>query len=386
MQSDPELQRVVDRLAALLGMPLTLEDADQQLIVYSAHEDLIDDMRRSSILRRATSRATIDYFDEWGLRDRRAPFLVPGSEDRGVLPRVCLPLRRDGQLVGLVWGLLSHEFDALPEMPDPADLLSELVRVLSRTFEENALGSELLLGLLSPLQEQRDAAAERIAERPGLGAGQRFVVIVCESDRWDHPSVRRSFWNTPLTRPGVGQIKALRPDRGVALIAGAGGDPVDSALLGSALTTVRRAADGAATLLAVGSVVLRAADACRSFDDAVRTARAGRALGQEGVIGWAGLGALRFLTRLDADELRDSIDPRFSALLEDAPQVAEALGRYLDAAGSVKQVADEMHIHRATLHQRLERLADFDIDLRSGRDRLAMHTSLIALRLLGEHA
>lgn len=381
MQSDLELQRVLDRLALLLGMPLVLEDAGQQLIAFSAHEDLIDDMRRSSILRRATSRATVDYFDEWGIGDRHEPFLVPGSEDAGVLPRVCLPLRQDGRLAGLVWGLLPPEAAEVPLLPHATELLHQLGLVLAQTFEDNALGSELLLGLISPRQERRDAAAARLTQRPGFGSFQQLVVLVCESVRWEHPEVRRSFWNTAFGQPGAGQIKLVRPDRGVVLVASKGGS-ADPTIVESALGTIRRAAEGAAVLVAAGSVVPRATDVHRSFEDAIRTARAGRAMGDVGVISWSSLGAFRFLTRLDDDELRDSVDPRALELTEHAPLVAEALARYLDAAGNVKQVSEAMHIHRATLHQRLERLGDFGIDLRSGSDRLAMHTSLFAIRLL----
>ncbi len=382
MHSDTELQRAVDRLAERLGMPLVLEDADQQLIVHSPHEDLIDDMRRSSILRRATSRATVDYFDEWDVRNRTAPLLVAGSDDGKVLPRLCLPLHRDGRTLGLVWGLLAAHVVEEPSVEGSEELVAELIRALEQTFDEGALRSELVDLLLSPLQDQRMAAAARIAERPSFGSGHRFCIVVCEGELWNNASVRRSFWNTPLSNPGDGQLKALRPDRGVALLSSMRPDVVDRAVLDAAVATVCRAADGAATLLAFGDTVDRLADARASYEDAVRTARSAAALGTTGVVSWSEQGALRFLLRLDDDELRASIDPRVAELVAQDELVAETLARYLAAAGSVKQVAEEMHVHRATLHQRLERLERFGLDLRSGEDRLAAHVSFLAIRFL----
>lgn len=382
MHTDPELQRAVDRLASRLAMPLVLEDADQQLIVHSPHDELIDDMRQSSILRRATSRATVDYFDDWNLRERREPLLVPGSPGSGVLPRLCIPVRRDEGLLGFLWGLLPEGTTEAPELGDVDELMESLARELERTFEAGTLGSQLLLDLLSPLQSEREDAAARIAGRPGFQAGRSFTTVVCHGARWDHPSIRRSFWNTPLAPPGEGQLKALRPDVGVAVVATEGEEGVDATVLEGAVTVLCRAAEGERTLLAVGSTVASLSEVHRSYVDAVRTVRAARALALGGVVRWEDLGAFRFLTRLDDEALRASIDPRVAALAAEDAVTAETLARYLAAAGSVKQVAEELHIHRATLHQRMERLERFGLDLRSGEDRLAAHLSLMAQRLL----
>lgn len=384
MQSNPELQRAVNHLATRLGMALVLEDADQQLIVHSPHDDLIDTMRQASILRRATSRETIDYFDNWDLQKRTGEFVVAGNPANGVLPRLCLPLRRDGQLLGFVWGLLPVGTAVVPDIGDISVEVGALVRVLERAFEEGARGSQLLLDLLSPLQDERVRAAELVAEHPGFGSGKYFTVIVCQGDGWNHPSVRRSFWNTPLSGPGVLQLKALTPDRGVALLGSSLTDAVDRVVLDAALVTIRRAADGALTTLAVGSNVVRLLDVHASSEDAARAARVACCSDRSGVTLWSELGALRFLSRLGPDELRASIDPRVASLAEEDPLLRETFTRYLEAAGSVKQVAADMHVHRATLHQRLERLEGHGLDLRSGEDRLAAHLSFMALRLLAE--
>lgn len=384
MQSNPELQRAVNHLATRLGMPLVLEDSDQQLIVHSPHDDLIDTMRQSSILRRATPMETVHYFDNWDLQNRTEGFVVPGDPASGVLPRLCLSIRRDGQLLGFVWGLLPVGATVVPDTGDISADVGVVARLLERAFEEGARGSQLLLDLVSPLQGERDQAAALLAEHPGFGADKHFTVIVCQGKGWDHPAVRRSFWNTSLSGPGDGQLKALRLDRGIALIGSSRADAVDRVVLDAALVTIRRAADGALTTLAVGSNAGRLLDVHVAYEDAARAARVACCSERSGVTLWSELGAQRFLSRLGPDELRASLDPRVAVLAVQDPLLAETLTRYLEASGSVQQVAEDVHVHRATLYQRLGRLKGYGLDLRSGEDRVAAHLSFMALRLLAE--
>jgi len=50
-----QLQELVDSLAAATGAPATLEDRDLNLVASSGHDDVIDEVRRTSILRRRSA-------------------------------------------------------------------------------------------------------------------------------------------------------------------------------------------------------------------------------------------------------------------------------------------------------------------------------------------
>jgi DNA-binding PucR family transcriptional regulator len=65
-------------------------------------------------------------------------------------------------------------------------------------------------------------------------------------------------------------------------------------------------------------------------------------------------------------------------------ELAAALEATLDAGGDVARAARELHVHRATLYRRLERVQELTgLDLASGDDRLRAHLALRMWRLAG---
>ncbi len=64
------------------------------------------------------------------------------------------------------------------------------------------------------------------------------------------------------------------------------------------------------------------------------------------------------------------------------PELMEALEGLLDAGGDVAAAAKALHVHRATLYRRLERVEELTgLDLTKGDDRLYAHLSLRLQRL-----
>ncbi|WP_249044703.1 PucR family transcriptional regulator [Crossiella equi] len=60
----------------------------------------------------------------------------------------------------------------------------------------------------------------------------------------------------------------------------------------------------------------------------------------------------------------------------------ETLTAFLDHGGGIQRTTETLHIHRATLYQRLKRIQQITgCDLDSGEDRLMLHLGL-KLRLL----
>ena len=63
-------------------------------------------------------------------------------------------------------------------------------------------------------------------------------------------------------------------------------------------------------------------------------------------------------------------------------ELLEALEGLLDAGGDVAAAAKALHVHRATLYRRLERVEELTgLDLTNGDDRLYAHLSLRLQRL-----
>jgi sugar diacid utilization regulator len=57
---------------------------------------------------------------------------------------------------------------------------------------------------------------------------------------------------------------------------------------------------------------------------------------------------------------------------------------FLDAAGDTALAAEQLHIHRSTLHYRLSKIQEASgLNMSTGKDRLTLHLGLKLLRLMG---
>jgi PucR C-terminal helix-turn-helix domain len=101
------------------------------------------------------------------------------------------------------------------------------------------------------------------------------------------------------------------------------------------------------------------------------------------VVDAAELGAFGLLLRIPADALDPTALPApVAALLGADPR--GTLESYLRHAGSAPSAAEEPHIHRTTLHYRIDRIREITgCDPDDGDTRLLLHLGLGVARLLG---
>lgn len=101
------VQATIDELARAIRRPITLEDADGQLVAYSAHEDPVDSVRMETLLRKGASDATIRHLSELGVYRSIDANLgvarVAGIPEIGFSPRIALALRSRGNILGYLW-------------------------------------------------------------------------------------------------------------------------------------------------------------------------------------------------------------------------------------------------------------------------------------------
>ncbi|NAZ81452.1 PucR family transcriptional regulator [Kineococcus sp. R8] len=418
-----ELQELVDAVAEGTGAPTTLEDRELHLVASSGHDEVIDEVRRRSILRRRSSAAVQELFAGFGIARADAPLRIPGDAAAGRLPRWCVPVRWRAVTYGYLWLLDPDDrvtAAALAAVADVVEQVAATLAVRSRARDRTrwAVGE-----LLSADAGARAGAAEELA-REGLlpGGGRLVVVALAPAD--GAPAGPVNSWLLPravLTAP-VGRRAALVvPAAGGAGDDGAGDDRagvdragddgagVDGAGEdGPEERAARVAARAARTLLAqhpagvvagVSGVVAAGAahTGWRQADAGLRAAdlgAGGPGAGGPGASGpgaavdepspgvalrrWSTLGALRLLALADAADLRASVvDERARRLLVGDPELLRTARAYLDLAGSAQRTAAHLSIHRQTLYHRLRRItAVTGCDLDDGRDRLALHLAL----------
>ena len=105
--------------------------------------------------------------------------------------------------------------------------------------------------------------------------------------------------------------------------------------------------------------------------------------------GWDGLGAYRLLARAaETPHARELIHPGLPKLfaLQSKESLVQTLEAYLDNGCDTKLTAEALFLHRASLYYRLQRIeAITSTSLKSGADRLALHSGLKLARLVGIH-
>ncbi|HWG15680.1 MAG TPA: helix-turn-helix domain-containing protein [Streptosporangiaceae bacterium] len=393
-----ELQSIVDDLAGRLDAPTVLEDHEERMVVYSAHSQPIDEVRRESILRRETRREVMSWFRDRGIVEATEPLRIPGQPDQGILGRLCVPVRYHGRLMG--WLFLIDDTARLNET-DIASVRRTADHVALLLYEEE-LGTRLTSGvlaqLLSAAADLREAAARQIADQGLLPARAPVVVAVIQpvgvGDQLPRESVNEALRDAARApQASGGALRLGYADHGVILVRarsvaddGAGVD--EARAVAGALRHRLRKLPRARVVAAVGDPQARLRDAHISYRHARLAAKVATVVPSVGdVARWRGLGVFRALAQLPADAAESALDPRVAALFDaGAEDLVRTLETYLDLGCDVKATSARLHLHRATLYYRLDKAErQFGINLRDGNDRLATHLGFKLARLADLH-
>lgn len=392
-----EIQRLVDLVAVELDSSTMLEDAEERMVAMSSQSPLIDDLRRDSILRKETSQPMIDWLRRFGIHEARKPVCIPADEERGILPRVCAPARYRDALLGFLWFI---DVDGRVGR----DGLTVAARAAERagllTYEE-ALASRftarVLANLLAPAQELREIAAAQLVEESMFPARSATAVIVVRPFGVGTGDMLSRTVSDALSEsgrhiPGADILRLPKPDHGVLLVA------TDQARAHTLLTEIacdartalarRVSRKGCVRVVAaVGDPQTRLVDAVSSYRQARLTARvAGVVPGFGDTPHWRDLGVYRTLALLPSDDAAGlALDPRLQRLFAGGDhQSITTLETYLDLGCDAKATYERLHIHRATLYYRLQKVEKVTgVNLTDGNDRLALHLGFKLSRLAG---
>jgi hypothetical protein len=403
-----ELQGIVDTMAVRVGRPVLIEDRRHRVVVYSEQTGTMDDVRRSSILRRHTTPEVISWFRGFGILKARAPVRTPACPELDLLPRLCVPIVHQDRLLGYVWFI-----DADGGMTDAdIDVVTRATGDLSLAlYRENLLGE---------LASQREAEAARtlLSDNPGAREEMARSLVADGVFTADGPATAIVAQLVPArgqvldedagialeqvlvaTRRWIGvrdALHLLRHDQGVLLLRGgqAGGRPSAETAAGYLRQALCNAIgdhpEVARVVVGIGAPRPRLADAIHSYDEAVQAARVGMRLPALGpLISWANLGIYRMLSQMDGRRLDvATVHPGLHRLLADEANqsLLETLEAYLDLAGNAHATAERLRLHRTTLYYRLHRVEQLAAtDLKDGNERLCLHLALKVARLNGDH-
>lgn len=384
---ETDVQAVLDSVATELGAPMTLEDRDFRLLAHTDHSDGIDEVRQAMIVGRRVTPTVRAWFEQFEPNKADRPFQTPADRTLGVLERWCVPVSFRGVSLGCLWVLDTRGIEE-SELGGAIEAADQIGALLYRRRLSSQADADLLRLLITPSPGSEGVAAEARSLGSYPHKGLVAVVVVDPATEQRTP--------TGLSDVTLVMQRAAEQVSSDAVLA------ADIAGLGVLLVPLRRRDDSASRRLA--ETVRRLAQhvssdldlltaiggpqdlehASQSYAEARRTLRMIRAMPDLGPIAaWDDLGVFRALAHLPTGDLQSEVlDPRVRRLLADDTLAATAEA-FLDLAGDVQRTAASLFVHRATLYQRLDRIAAlYELDLRrSGDHRLLTHLGLKLVRV-----
>ncbi|WP_163505257.1 helix-turn-helix domain-containing protein [Fodinicola acaciae] len=394
-----DLQDIVDDLAERLQRSVAIDDPRLRLLAASRHFDDEDAIRVASVLNRFIDSPLCEQILAHGIAQWTAPGRVTPPVE-GARPRICVPIRCSGLLLGYLWLIESgsnrrqqHE-EVAKEAADRAGVVLYrrlLVHERTRARHEAIMWELVATDQAVRSQAVDDLRAEQLFPntamcfqvvgiqhhgRDGIAAAQAVALEAAVEDA-------QSWLSHGATVPGC-TLMAANKSRNWLLLARP--RPPSRRELDTIWTRLtarfdRLTKDGGNVVLGIGGVVHRIEDIIDSYREAFLAVRAAQLVPSTGPVArWSELGPYQLLLKVPADDLITAAQvPALVALTrEDAnATLVPTLEAFLDNAGDVAGTARQLDVHRATLYQRLKRIEHLTgCALNRGEDRLTLHLAL----------
>ncbi|WP_017973545.1 PucR family transcriptional regulator [Actinopolyspora halophila] len=385
-----DLFRLADAVAEVVDAPVTIEDAHSQVLAYSARQELTDPARVSTIMGRRQPEDVLAKFRARGtfrqLTRGSSAIYVPEQPD-GTLPRLVVPIRMGGELLGSMWAVVTGEVSErrASAFADTAALVAlQLLRRRMLTDSERQRSARLVRLVLEGAEGWR-AAANELAVR---AEPHRVVAIDVRAGDGTDEGHRLAMWewitrgigHRPLVTESGGVLYAVVPDR-----SGTGGW---AALKESLLTHIRELdADTPRPLVATGASVPVAElpTSRRRADEVLTLLRGGtvdrevavhedlwhllvltRMAGAAGDAGVNSLGPLHVLREHDRNRGTDYLDTLYA---------------WLRHPGDPRAAGAELRVHPNTFRYRMKRISLLvEVDLEDVEIRSALLVQLLSER------
>lgn len=219
-----DLFRLADAAAAVVDAPVTIEDANSRVLAYSARQDRTDPARVATIMGRRVPDDVLARFRSRGvfreLSRGRTTIFVPRQAD-GTLPRLIVPIRMGGELLGSMWAVVAGPVadERAAAFADTAPVVAlHLLRRRAREDAERRRTAELVRAVLEGTGSVRLAAAELdLPDEP-----HRVVAMAIRTpDPLGAEGMRLALWERITAgvgrRPAVAELRdvlyAVVPDR-----------------------------------------------------------------------------------------------------------------------------------------------------------------------------
>lgn len=393
-----DLQRLIERLAEQLNRSVAIDDVHDRLLTYSPHYGAVDEQRLASILHRRGNPEAVEWGRQFGVHQATGYVRVPKNPDRGILSRICVPIRSQGLHLGYLFIIDAEESMTADEIESAIQAAQQAAAILHRQslFDnlERARERELLRDALDLDVEVRRGAIGSLVEESLFDVERPVVALIL-----DITGPAGATDRTAAAEIALAQARRLAPLRQslylvrqnyaiLVITADRTLPPTDTAarMRAEYWRALGRTGQPTGVRVGVGNQVSSIAELPVTYARARSAVEMGRRLGLDRVVPWEDLGVYRVLSELPLSRLNaDSLHPALAHLAEDpdGEQLLETLEVYLDNGGDATVSAEKLFLHRSTLYHRLSRIERIgEVSVKRGTNLLDLHVSLKLLRIL----
>ena len=393
------VDNAIENIATRIGHGISLDNLDGSLVSYSTHH-ASDQARINVVMGKRVPEDVSAWELKYGIDSAVRPVVLPANKALGMLGRVCVPLISRGVRVGYLWVLMNGDEDSAPAiLGQLADIRVETDRLSTMLLESSVPESEdrrrneeLLLSACNG----SEVAINGISSWPGFASPQacQLAVLFEPSLQYDGPTAVDRIIRMRTVLCDVAQENGAH----FLTMVGEGHSVVLSGtpLAGSLAETLanypaqfgkRTRGLGRAwldsTIIGVSDPISKLTDLPQAYKQAkVAVQAAAVDMQMPRVVHYNQIGVYQFLA--GAGTL-SPVPPftMYSVLAAQDPnlELVHVLEALYDTNGSMADVADKLHVHRATVYNRLKRVQNIvGADPLSSTVRLDLHLAIKSQR------
>ncbi|MBN8235266.1 helix-turn-helix domain-containing protein [Halobacillus kuroshimensis] len=387
---------LADRIAESLGCPVTIEDANHQIVSYSKHEERVDDARTATIMRRKVPESVVNGLWKHGIMARLfesgRPVIVPPIDDIGLGRRLAVSVRHKEDILGFIWAQtaeLTITEEHLQTIEDAARIVSQhLLRQQAKKKKSEENQKEFFWQLLTGSLEN-SSDIKRLGKKYQMNLQGQLCVAVFEFTEDLSQSVERQAYYLSETLYQTRIVSRIFDDHQLILLVRT--DPKEEAehlsraFLNDFTQKMKERLNFDDLKGAVGLVYHTPSLIHSSYKQALKVLELKdqfpKALAE--VDHYQDLGIYQFINEIA--ELQRKEHYHNDALRkikvydeDNRAALLETLKVFLAHNSNVHKAAEDMHIHTNTLNYRLKRIREIGgIDFKNASQKMMLFIDLL---------
>ncbi|MFC7322938.1 PucR family transcriptional regulator [Halobacillus campisalis] len=387
---------LADRIAHIIGFPITIEDANHRIVSYSKHEENVDEARSATIMRRKVPEKVINSLWKRGVMSKLfesgEPIIVASIKEIGLGNRIAVSVRKNRTLLGFIWAqadeveVTSHH---LQQIKDAAKLVSH--QLLHHQAKKNKSEEDkkeffwqLLTGTLRGHSE-----IMRHAKRFGIKMSGQLCVAVFEFDEYMNPTIERHAYYLTETLQQTRVVSRLFDENRLVLLIRA--DAYEDATLlcntfiHDFMTKMSERLQVKAVKGSFGIVYQSPENITDSYKQALKVLELKEQFSTElqNTSNYQELGVFQFINELASLRSREQYHNIYLERLYDydrtnKSELVYTLKVFLIHNSNVHSASKYMHIHTNTMNYRLKRIKEIgQIDLKDNNQKTTLYLDLL---------